>query len=121
MAGEIECNVTVAKVSRREEGLPVAIVEVSIVPIGVPHTSLSEYVADALKVLKKSGLKFELTSMGTIVEGDLDEILGIIREMHETPFKKGIMRVVTTIKIDDRRDKPATPEGKVESVLTKMG
>ena len=98
-----------------------AIVEVSVVPIGVPHTSLSEYVAGAVKVLKKSGLKYELTSMGTIIEGDLDRILGIIREMHETPFKKGVMRVVTTIKIDDRRDKPATSETKVESVVKKMG
>ena len=97
------------------------IVEVSIVPIGVPNTSLSEYVAGAVKVLKKSGLKYELTSMGTIIEGDLDRILGIIREMHETPFKKGVMRVVTTIKIDDRRDKPATSETKVESVVKKMG
>jgi uncharacterized protein (TIGR00106 family) len=98
-----------------------AIVEVSIVPIGVPNTSLSEYVADALKVLKKSGIKYELTSMGTIIEGELDKILGIVREMHETPFKKGVMRAVTTVKIDDRRDKPATSEGKVESVVKKMG
>lgn len=98
-----------------------AIVEVSIVPIGVPNTSLSEYVANALRVLKKSGLKYELTSMGTIIEGDLDRILSIIREMHETPFKKGVMRVVTTIKIDDRRDKPATSETKVDSVVKKMG
>ncbi|RJP60839.1 MAG: thiamine-binding protein [Deltaproteobacteria bacterium] len=98
-----------------------AIVEVSIVPIGVPNTSLSEYVANALKVLKNSGLKYDLTSMGTIIEGELDGIFGIIREMHETPFKKGVMRVVTTVKIDDRRDKPATSETKVESVVKKMG
>ena len=98
-----------------------AMVEVSIIPVGVPNTSLSEYVANALKVLKDSGLKYDLTSMGTIIEGELDRILSIIREMHETPFKKGVMRVVTTVKIDDRRDKPATSKIKVESVLTKMG
>ena len=97
-----------------------AIVEVSIVPIGIPETSLSGYVADALRVLKKSGLKYELTSMGTIVEGDLDEIMRTIKEMHDTTFQREIMRVVTTIKIDDRRDKPATSEGKVESVLKKL-
>jgi len=55
------------------------------------------------------------------IEGDLDSILGIIREMHETPFKKGVMRVITTVKIDDRRDKPATSETKAESVVKKMG
>ena len=97
-----------------------AIVEVSVVPIGIQEISLSGYVADALRVLNKSGLKYELTSMGTIVEGDLDEIIRTIREMHETTFQKEIMRVVTTIKIDDRRDKQATSEGKVESVLKKL-
>ena len=97
-----------------------AIVEVSIVPIGLSHTSLSEHVAHALHVLKESGLKFQLTAMGTIVEGDLDEVLLTIRKMHEAPFEKGIMRVVTTIKIDDRRDRRATPETKVKSVLKKM-
>ena len=97
-----------------------AIVEISVVPLGLSDTSLSSYVADALKVLKGSDLKFELTSMGSIVEGDLDRILGIVREMHETPFKKGIARVLTTLKIDDRRDKTATSAGKVESVVRKM-
>jgi uncharacterized protein (TIGR00106 family) len=97
-----------------------AIVEVSVVPLGVSDTSLSDYVADALKVLKDSGLKFELTSMGTIVEGDLGTILGVISDMHETPFRKGIMRVLTTIKIDDRRDKVASSAGKVGSVVRKM-
>ncbi|MFH1623746.1 MAG: MTH1187 family thiamine-binding protein [Pseudomonadota bacterium] len=97
-----------------------AIVEVSVVPLGVSDTSLSDYVADALKVLKDSGLKFELTSMGTIVEGDLGTILGVISDMHETPFRKGIMRVLTTIKIDDRRDKDASSAGKVGSVVRKM-
>ena len=98
-----------------------AIVEVSIAPLlGLSDTSLSEYVADAIKILEKSGLQFQLTSMGTIIEGDLDDILGTIREMHESPYKKGMKRVVTSIKIDDRRDKAATCEGKVESVRKKM-
>lgn len=97
-----------------------AIVEVSIAPIGLTHTSLSEYVADSLLVLQESGLKYQLTSMGTIIEGDLDEIVATIRSMHETVFKEGVMRVVTSIKIDDRRDKIATHEGKIESVLNKM-
>ena len=98
-----------------------AIVEVSIVPIGIPQTSLSGYVATALEVLRESGLEYELTAMGTIVEGDLDQILNIIRQMHESVFKEQAKRVVTTIKIDDRRDSHATREGKVRSVLNKMG
>jgi len=37
--------------------------------------------------------------------------------MHEVPFEKGASRVITTLKVDERRDKPSTMAGKVESVL----
>ncbi|HJX03390.1 MAG TPA: MTH1187 family thiamine-binding protein [Dehalococcoidia bacterium] len=94
------------------------IVEVSVVPIGTAHASLSRYVADCLSVLNKTGgIKYKLTPMGTIIEGELDAVLQVVRKMHEEPFKKGILRVVTTIKIDDRRDKKASMQKKIESVL----
>ncbi|NQT48088.1 MAG: MTH1187 family thiamine-binding protein [Chloroflexi bacterium] len=94
-----------------------AIAEVSIVPLGTGSPSVSQYVAEAISVLQEEkDVKYELTSMGTIIEGDLDGIFRVIRRMHETPFDKGVMRVVTSIKIDDRRDKPLTMQGKVKSV-----
>jgi len=59
--------------------------------------------------------------MGTILEGDLDEILRIIRQMQESVFTAGAVRVSTLIKIDDRRDKPThTMAGKVRSVEEKL-
>ncbi|MHC1726325.1 MAG: MTH1187 family thiamine-binding protein [Syntrophobacteraceae bacterium] len=97
-----------------------AVVELSIVPIGVESTSLSSYVAGVIKVLAKSSLKYELTAMGTIISGDLDEILNIIRQMHESCFSSGAMRVLTQIRIDDRRDKKGSPEQKIQSVLGKL-
>ncbi len=97
-----------------------AIVEVSIVPIGGTGTSLSEYVAGALRVLEGSGLRYELTAMGTIISGDLDEIMIIVRKMHESCFEGGSARVLTTVRIDDRRDRAATPEDKVKSVQEKL-
>ncbi|MFZ2445146.1 MAG: MTH1187 family thiamine-binding protein [Syntrophobacteraceae bacterium] len=97
-----------------------AVVELSIVPIGVESTSLSSFVAQAVKVLKATSLEHQLTAMGTIISGDLDEILKIIRVMHETCFAAGAMRVLTQIRIDDRRDKKGSPEQKVKSVLGKL-
>jgi uncharacterized protein (TIGR00106 family) len=97
-----------------------AVVEISIVPIGVESTSLSSYVAGALKVLEKSPLQHELTAMGTIISGDLDEILKTIRLMQESFFSAGVMRVITQIRIDDRRDKKASPEQKIRSVKEKL-
>ena len=99
-----------------------AIIEVSIVPIGTPTPSLSDYVARAFAVLQhQKALKYELTPMGTIVEGDLDEALKVIRQMHDSVFGEGVRRVVTKITIDDRRDKAATMEDKVSSVKDKLG
>lgn len=94
------------------------VAEVSIIPIGTGDTGISRYVAACLEVLEgKKELSYRLTPMGTVLEGSLDEILRVIQQMHEVPFEKGASRVITNIKIDDRRDKPATMTGKVESVL----
>ncbi len=71
--------------------------------------------------LRDSGLKHELTGMGTIIEGDLDAILPVLRKMHEQPFSEGVHRVSTSIRIDDRRDKKGSIEGKVRSVKEKLG
>jgi len=96
-----------------------AIVEVSIVPLGLSTTSLSGQVASVLKPLKDSGLHYTLTAMGTIIEGDLKEVMKCVLKMQEVPFQSGINRVYTTIKVDDRRDKSITIEGKVSSVVNK--
>jgi uncharacterized protein (TIGR00106 family) len=97
-----------------------AIVEVSIVPIGTATTSVSNFVAGAVSVLKKSGLHFELTAMGTIIEGDLAKVMETIQMMHETPFSTGLERVYTVIKIDDRRDKQTGMDYKIRSVEEKL-
>ena len=97
-----------------------AIVEVSVMPLVTKTPSISQYVAAAIRVLEKEGLNYELTSMGTIIEGDLDRILRVVGKMHQAVFTGGVLRVVTTVKIDDRRDKPATRESKVKSVKEKL-
>ncbi len=98
-----------------------AVVEVSIIPLGTKTPSISKYVARALRVLRQEkNIKYELTSMGTIMEGDLGEILRVVRNMHEATFDGEVMRVVTIIKIDDRRDKTLSMGGKMESLLKKL-
>jgi len=92
------------------------VVEVTIVPIGTEGPSLSEYVAGALEILEEKEVEYELTSTGTILEGDLEEVLEVAREMHESVFDEDIQRAVTTIRIDDRKDKELKMEGKKKSV-----
>ena len=99
-----------------------AILEISVVPIGTKGTSLSRYVADCIKVLRKQKkVQYELTSMGTNLEGNLKDLIKIALKMHEVPFLRGAPRVLTTLKIDDRRDKKGTLEGKKRAVEKKLG
>ena len=93
---------------------------VTITPLGTATPSVSRYVAGCERILRDSGLRNELTAMGTIIEGDLGEILAVVRKMHESPFAQGAVRVSTSIRIDDRRDKESTIAGKLKSVREKL-
>ncbi len=98
-----------------------AIVQLTIVPIGTETPSVSRHVAACHKVLDNyKELKYELTPMSTCIEGDLDVILEAVRQMHEVPFENGAQRVSTSIKIDDRRDKEGTMEQKINAVKEKL-
>ena len=81
---------------------------------------MSKYVAHAVKVLQQEkDIKYETTAMGTIVEADLDKILAVVKKMHEGTFGEGVARVLTTVKIDERRDRPQTMEDKLASLAMK--
>ncbi len=95
--------------------------ELTIIPIGTPGTSLSEYVAVAISALDSSGIKYELSGMGTLIEANTsDELFEAIKIAHEAVFKAGSERVVTSVKIDDRRDREQTMADKVHSVEKKL-
>lgn len=98
-----------------------AILEISVVPLGTQETSLSAYVAECLRVLQEEKVPYELSAMGTNIEGDLKDLMRIAIKMHEVPFKKGARRVLTTLKIDDRRDKKGTLKAKKQAVQSKLG
>jgi len=92
--------------------------EINIIPLGTKTPSVSKYIADALRVLgKEKNIIYELTAMGTIVETDsLDLLLTLAKKMHRAVLSGKINRVVTTIKIDDRKDKKMSIKEKVSSV-----
>ena len=93
------------------------IAEISIVPLATATTSLSRYIAACINTVKQAqGISYQLTAMGTIIQGSLEQILELAQKMHEVPFAMGAKRVITTIKIDDRRDKSMTIDSKVKAV-----
>lgn len=93
--------------------------ELTIVPIGTNSTSLSKYVKISYEEIKKSGLRFQLTPMGTCIIGEFDEVFGLVKRIHNKYAALGIERISTQIKIDDRRDKDITFESKIEAVKGK--
>jgi uncharacterized protein (TIGR00106 family) len=95
------------------------IVEFSIVPIGRGE-SLIEPVARILDLVDKSGLPYQLTAMGTIVEGEWDEVIGLVRRCHES-MRGQASRVYTHITIDDRAATTDRIKGKVREVEMALG
>lgn len=93
-------------------------VDFAILPVGSETTELKEYIAVALDVIKKSGLHYQLTGMGTQIEVDnLKELYEVIAKAQEAVFEYGSSRVYSVIKIDDRRDKVGrTLDAKIKSV-----
>jgi uncharacterized protein (TIGR00106 family) len=96
-----------------------AVAIVSVVPAGTPDASISSYVARCIDIVEESGLKYELNPMGTVIEGDPEAIVRVVLAMHESAFDGKIVRVLTSMTIDDRRDKPLTMRGKIEAVERK--
>jgi uncharacterized protein (TIGR00106 family) len=98
------------------------IAEVSVIPVGTEAPSVSAYVARAVRaVMRQKKVKYQLMAMGTLLEGDLGEVLEAVKSMHESVFGKDAQRVVTRISIDDRRDKQLTMDYKVQSVMRRLG
>ena len=94
------------------------IAEVMFSPIGTATPSVSRYVVSALTVLKQHPeIKYELNPMGTVLEGERRARIDVIEEMNEAIFAAGAQRVGTTLKIDERRDKPASMQHKVDKVM----
>jgi uncharacterized protein (TIGR00106 family) len=93
------------------------IAEVSFSPIGTGTPSLSPYVTAALAVLEEHPeVQYQLNPMGTVLEGERQDIINVVEEMNEAIFAVGALRVGTTLKIDERRDKPTSMEHKVAVV-----
>ncbi|MFW6012786.1 MAG: MTH1187 family thiamine-binding protein [Candidatus Bipolaricaulota bacterium] len=74
--------------------------EFSVYPLG-KSKGLSEEVAKAIRIVEDSGLDYEFTAMGTILEGDYDQIMETIKKCHHV-IRKDHSRVETYIKIDDK-------------------
>lgn len=92
---------------------------VNIVPVGTGEET-KELIAKAVKIIDKSELDYQLTSMGMIIEGDWDEIMVLVRKCHDE-IKHFADRVVTNIVMDDRKGMVARLKDNVLEVEYAVG
>jgi uncharacterized protein (TIGR00106 family) len=97
-----------------------AIMEISVVPLGLGDPGVGDFVAQVVQYLKSEGIPYELTDMGTLIHGHSARLLKVAQVLHELPFERGVNRVVTHITIDDRRDKDVFLGDKVKSVKARL-
>ncbi len=104
---------------KKQKATTKVIAEISISPRGVESSSLSKWVRKAVKILHEyPGVEAMTTPMCTIIQANsLDTILDAVKSAHESLFEEGVPRVITTVKIDDRRDKPRDMRDKIKAVL----
>ena len=98
---------------------PVVLLEMSIVPLGVGE-SVSAYVAKCLEIIDTSGLDYEIHAMGTIIEGELADVLNVMQQCIEM-LAADHDRVTCSAKLDLRKGASGRLASKVASVEQKLG
>jgi uncharacterized protein (TIGR00106 family) len=91
----------------------------SIVPMG-GGASVGKEVAAAVELVADSGLDYQVTAMGTLVEGEWDEVMDVIRRCFDV-LHEHADRVTCTIKVDDYKGRSGRITGKVASVEKALG
>lgn len=94
-------------------------IEFSVVPIGMGE-SVSQYVAECMKIVENSGLRYKINPMGTVVEGEYDEVMALVKRCHAKVIEM-CPRVITSVKIDDRKGVKGAIDKKIQSVEQKLG
>ena len=81
--------------------------------------SLSPYVSRSLDIVANSGLDYRLTAMGTILEGEWDEVMDVVKQCFEK-MSSDCNRITCSVKIDYRKGHKGRLESKVASVESKL-
>jgi len=100
-----------------------ATADLTVLALGRPQTSASEYIAEIQRRLQRQDrVRYRMHAMGTSLEGSTEEILAVVGELHGVPFEMDVPRVYTVLKLDERRDRPdQTLDDKIRSVEERLG
>lgn len=82
--------------------------------------SLGEYVAEALDIIDKSGVPYRLNPMGTVLEGEWDEVMGVVKACY-AQMRTRSQRIGITMKIDAREGATGRLDGKIQRLEGILG
>jgi len=91
----------------------------SVVPVGVGD-SIGDQLAEVLRIIDASGLPYKINPMGTVIEGEWNDVMALIKKCHSSVMKTG-KRTITSISIDDRPGHPNRLDEKVKSLERRIG
>lgn len=94
------------------------LLEFSMSPLGKGE-SVGKYVSRSLEIIDKSGLEYRLNPMGTVLEGEWDEVMDVVRQCYDR-MQQDCNRISCSIKIDYRKGKNGRLSGKIESVEKRL-
>ena len=95
------------------------LLEFSMSPLGKGE-SVSQYVARSLDIIDASGLPYQLTPMGTILEGEWGEVMAVVEQCYER-MRRDCPRITCSIKVDAREGKSGRLASKIASVERQLG
>lgn len=101
------------------------IAEVATDPIGTQSPHESDYVVAAERALQEAihngaQIQYQINPMSTTLEGECQDVFAVLEQMHGAPFQEGAKRVITSIRVDERRDQDASMARNVERVEKKL-
>ena len=82
--------------------------------------SVSEFVSRSLDIIDKSGISYQLTPMGTILEGEWHQVMQVVTVCYER-MSADCARISSTIRIDARKGKDNRLLGNIKSVEKRLG
>jgi uncharacterized protein (TIGR00106 family) len=86
--------------------------DISVMALGDDAPSLGRYIAHAQRVLQHyPHVEAHFNPMSTTLRGELTELLAVLAAMHQAPFELDAKRVITSVKLDDRRDEDPMAHG----------
>ena len=95
------------------------LLEFAMYPVGKGE-SLSPYVARSLDIIDRSGLAYQLTPMGTILEGEWDEVMAVVTACFEA-MRADCPRVEVALKVDYREGEASRLDSKIAAVEAQLG